>query len=205
MIGIIDYEAGNLASVRNALGHLGHVATICSDPGALHEFDRIILPGVGSFRVAMEALDAKGWSARIREFVATGKPLLGICLGMQLLFDTGEEHGPRQGLGLIPGRVTALTPAGRLRVPHVGWNNLTTIIPHPLLFGIKQQVDFYFVHSFHCVPVKHSAILATCDYGGEIVSAVAMGNVAAVQFHPEKSQPSGLRLLDNFADWSPEC
>lgn len=205
MIGIVDYGAGNLASVQNALEHLGHDASVCSDPDALQAFDRIILPGVGSFRVAMECLDGRGWSVRIREFVATGKPLLGICLGMQLLFDTGEEHGPRQGLGLIPGQVTALTPEGGLRIPHVGWNNLATIVPHPLLSGIKQQVDFYFVHSFHCVPDEDSAILATCDYGGEFVAVVARGNVAGAQFHPEKSQPSGLRLLDNFADWSPEC
>jgi len=205
MIGIVDYGAGNLASVQNALEHLGHDASVCGDPDALQAFDRIILPGVGSFRVAMECLDAQGWSARIREFVATGKPLLGICLGMQLLFDTGEEHGPRQGLGLIPGQVTALTPEGRLRVPHVGWNNLATIVTHPLLSGVKPQVDFYFVHSFHCVPDDHSAILATCDYGGKFVAVVAGGNVAGAQFHPEKSQPSGLRLLDNFADWSPEC
>ena len=205
MIGVVDYGLGNLASVQNALEHLGYDASVCSDPDALQAFDRIILPGVGSFRVAMERLDAQGWSVRIQEFVATGKPLLGICLGMQLLFDKGEEHGPRQGLGLIPGQVTALTPEGGLRVPHVGWNNLATIVPHPLLSGIKQQVDFYFVHSFHCVPEEHSAILATCDYGGEFVAVVARGNVAGAQFHPEKSQPSGLRLLDNFADWSPEC
>lgn len=205
MIGIIDYGAGNLASVQNALEHRGHEAGVCHDPDALQGFDRIILPGVGSFRVAMECLDAQGWSACIREFVATGKPLLGICLGMQLLFNTGEEHGPRQGLGLIPGQVTALTPEDGLRVPHVGWNNLATIISHPLMAGIKQQVDLYFVHSFHCVPYDHSAILATCDYGGEFIAVVARGNVAGAQFHPEKSQPSGLRLLDNFADWSPEC
>ena len=205
MIGIIDYGAGNLASVQNALDYLGREATICSDPNALEEFDRIILPGVGSFRVAMDILDTQKWSAFIRAFAITGKPLLGICLGMQLLFDAGEEHGPRQGLGLIPGEVIALTPQGGGRVPHVGWNNLAAIIPHPLLFGIKPQVDFYFVHSFHCVPDDHATVLATCDHGGEFVAVVAKGNVAGVQFHPEKSQPSGLRLLDNFADWSPKC
>lgn len=205
MIGIVDYGVGNLASVQNAFEYLGHDASVCSDPDTFQAFDRIILPGVGSFRVAMECLDAKGWSIRIREFVATGKPLLGICLGMQLLFNTGEEYGHRQGLGLIPGQVTALTPEGGLRVPHVGWNNLANIVPHPLLSGIKQEVDFYFVHSFQCVPDDHSVILATCDYGGEFVAVVARGNVAGTQFHPEKSQPSGLRLLNNFAYWSPGC
>ena len=205
MIGIVDYGAGNLASIENALGHLGHESSVCTDPVALQEFDRIILPGVGSFRVAMEILDAQGWSAHIRELVKAGKPLLGICLGMQLLFEMGEEHGICEGLGLITGRVTKLNPEGGLKIPHVGWNNLATIVPHPLLSGIKQQVDFYFVHSFHCVPDEHSAVLATCNYGGEFIAVVAKGNVAGTQFHPEKSQPSGLRLLDNFINWSPAC
>lgn len=205
MIGIIDYGAGNLASVQNALEYLGHETSVCSDPAALQSFDRIILPGVGSFRAAMECLDSQGWSEQIREFVVSGRPFLGICLGMQLLFDIGEEHGPRHGLGLIPGRVKALKPGRDFRVPHVGWNSLEAIVPHPLMLGIRQHVDFYFVHSFQCVPNDQSAVLATCDYGGEFVAVVARGNVAGVQFHPEKSQPSGLRMLDNFVEWSPVC
>ena len=139
-----------------------------------------------------------------REAAATGKPMLGICLGMQLLFEQGEEHGRRRGLELIPGRVTVLTPRSGLRVPHVGWNNLSEIRPHYLLSGIKQQVDFYFVHSYQCQPKQQSTVLATCDYGGDFVAAVAMGNIAALNF-TLKSQPSGLRLLDNFASWSSEC
>lgn len=205
MIGIIDYGAGNLASVRNSLEHLGYASSICRDPAALQEFDRIILPGVGSFRLAMEYLDNQGWSAQLRSFVATGKPLLGICLGMHLLFDSGEEHGHCEGLGLIAGRVIELTPGNGLNVPHVGWNNLVSTAQHPLLRRLNQNVDFYYVHSFHCVPVDHSTILGTCDYGGEFVAAVARGNVVGTQFHPEKSQPGGLHLLRNFADWSPLC
>ena len=205
MIGIIDYGAGNLASVQNALEHLGHDACVFRDPDAIQDFDRIILPGVGSFRVAMDCLDAKGWSPRIQDYVATGKPLLGICLGMQLLFDSGEEHGTRQGLRLIPGTVLELRPKGGLKIPHVGWNNLAKIVSHPILKGIKKQVDFYFVHSYHCVLDDHSTVLATCDYGGEFVAVVARSNVVGTQFHPEKSQPCGLRMLDNFASWSMVC
>ena len=152
MIGIIDYGMGNLASVQNALHHLGHDASVCNEPKSIDTFDRIILPGVGSFNVAMENLENQGWSKSIREAAATGKPMLGICLGMQLLFEQGEEHGRRRGLELIPGRVTVLTPRSGLRVPHVGWNNLSEIRPHYLLSGIKQQVDFYFVHSYQCLP-----------------------------------------------------
>lgn len=202
MIGIIDYGAGNLASVRNALEHLGYASSICRDPVALQEFDRIILPGVGSFRLAMEYLNAKDWSVHLRSFVATGKPMLGICLGMQLLFDIGEEHGPCEGLGIIHGRVTLLSPEGGLKIPHVGWNNLVSVAQHPLLSRLKQNVDYYFVHSFQCVPEDQSSILATCDYGGEFVAVVAKNNVVGTQFHPEKSQPSGLRLLRNFVDWT---
>lgn len=205
MIGIVDYGSGNLASVQNALEHIGHEATLCKDPDTLQAFDRIILPGVGSFRASMERLDAGGWSPCIQDFVSTGKPFLGICLGMQLLFDQSEEDGLSHGLGLMPGNVSKLTPHNGLSVPHVGWNNLSTIASHPLLTGVKQHVDFYFVHSYCCRPVDHSVIKATCDYGGEFVALAAQDNVAGAQFHPEKSQPSGLRLLDNFAQWLPQC
>lgn len=205
MIGIIDYGAGNLGSVQNALAHIGQESRIFANPAHVQDFDRLVLPGVGSFGIAMNCLESQGWPSRIREFLATGRPLLGICLGMQLLFDSGEENGPNPGLGLIRGRVTALLPDTGLPVPHVGWNNLASTTPHPLLRGIKEHVDLYFVHSFHCVPEEDSTILATCSYGGEFVAAVCHGNVAGTQFHPEKSQASGLRLLSNFSDWSPVC
>ena len=201
MIGIIDHGSSNLASVQNALEYLGHDAVICKDPDMLERFDRVILPGVGSFHLSMEHLDSTGWSTSIHDFVATGKPFLGICLGMQLLFDQSEEHGHKKGLGLISGSVSILTPKNGLNVPHVGWNNLSTLEVHPLTLGIKPHVDFYFVHSYRCIPADTSVILATCDYGGKFAALAAQDNVAGVQFHPEKSQPSGLRLLDNFADW----
>jgi glutamine amidotransferase len=205
MIGIVDYGVGNLASVRNAFDHLGHEARVCDDPQQAAGFERLILPGVGSFRSAMTALVGSGWANALKEYAATGRPLFGICLGMQLLFDRGEEHGLTSGLGLIRGAVVRLAPSDPHKVPHVGWNNLIRIEPHPLFNGIKPQVDFYFVHSYHCVPENPSDVIGVCDFGGEFVASVASGNVAGMQFHPEKSQPSGMRILENFAGWVPEC
>ena len=205
MIGIVDYGVGNLASVRNAFEHLGHEARVCNDPGRATEFERLIVPGVGSFRAAMQTLDVTGWADALRNYAAIGRPMLGICLGMQLLFDHGDEHGPTPGLGLIPGAVIRLSPSPPNKVPHVGWNNLTRIEPHPLFRGIKPQVDFYFVHSYHCVPRRPDDIIAVCDFGGDFVASVGSGNVAGMQFHPEKSQPSGMRILENFAEWNPGC
>jgi glutamine amidotransferase len=153
----------------------------------------------------MEVLHAGGWVEAIRNFSASGKPLLGICLGMQLLFDRGEEHGPSAGLGLIRGEVVRLTPTQPAKVPHVGWNSLLGESRHPLLIGVKRKVDVYFVHSFHCVLRDDDDIIARCDFGGEFVAAVACGNVAGMQFHPEKSQPAGLRILENFAQWDGTC
>lgn len=205
MIGIIDYGMGNLGSVRNAFEHLGYDSDICSQPERVHEFDRLVLPGVGSFRSGMEALDGLQWTAILKSSVSSGRPLLGICLGMQLLFDRGDEHGPMHGLGLIQGEVAKLAPCAPNKVPHVGWNNLSSIKPHPLFEGVKPSVDFYFVHSYHCVPIDPSDTIATCDFGGEFVAGVARGNVAGVQFHPEKSQPAGMRILENFAQWNGGC
>ena len=205
MIGIVDYGAGNLASVKNALGQLGHDAAVFDRAADTAGFDRIILPGVGSFRQAMQALDDRGWTFALRGFAASGRPLLGVCLGMQLLFDEGDEHGLTRGLGLVPGRVLLMTPAAPHRVPHVGWNNLIPARRHPLLQGLKPHVDLYFVHSYHADAADAADVIARCDHGGEFVAAVARGNVAGMQFHPEKSQPSGLRILDNFAAWNGSC
>ena len=205
MIGIVDYGVGNLASVRNALLQLGHDATVFDDPSRAAGFGRLILPGVGSFRKAMHALDARGWPDALREEARAGKPLLGVCLGMQLLLDRGEEHGSTKGLGLIAGEVVGMEPSAPHRVPHVGWNDVRHTRKHPLFEGVKPHVDLYFVHSFQCMPADPADVLGTCDYGGEFVAAIARKNVAGVQFHPEKSQPSGLRILENFAAWDGEC
>ena len=205
MIGIVDYGAGNLASVRNAFAHLGHDARLCAVPAGAGEYGRLVLPGVGSFRAGMEALQERGWVSALQAYAASGRPLLGICMGMQLLFERGEEHGPSSGLGLIPGEVVRLSPAPPNRVPHVGWNSLSAAVKHPLLAGVKPNVDVYFVHSYHCVPRDRPDAIGLCDFGGEFVAAVARGNVAGMQFHPEKSQPAGVRILDNFARWDGAC
>lgn len=204
-IGIIDYGVGNLASVYNAFTYLGYEAQFCANPALVEGCERLVLPGVGSFRSGMRSLETQGWVDVLKSYVLSGRPLLGICLGMQLLFDRGEERGPTSGLGMIPGEVLRLLPREPHKVPHMGWNSLVRIVGHPLLIGIKLNVDFYFVHSFHCVPADPGNIIGLCDYGGDFVAAVAKNNVAGVQFHPEKSQPAGLRILENFANWDGTC
>lgn len=205
MIGIVDYGAGNLASVCNAFEHLGCETMLCATPTEVRDCDRLVLPGVGSFRAGMDALRERNWIEGLRAWAASGRPMLGICLGMQLLFERGEEHGPSDGLGLVPGEVIRLTPSVPNKVPHVGWNSLTSVVSHPLMAGVKPNVDVYFVHSFHCVPRDTKDIIAQCDFGGNFVAAVAHNNVAGMQFHPEKSQPAGVRMLDNFSTWNGTC
>jgi imidazole glycerol-phosphate synthase subunit HisH len=202
-IAIVDYGVGNLASVRNALHRIGAQSELCANPSMVSGSERLILPGVGSFRVAMETLAARGWIPVLQNYARSGRPFLGICLGMQLLFDRGEEHGPTSGLGILSGEVVKLSPTPPHKLPHVGWNGLTPAKNHPLLARIKPNVDFYFVHSFHCVPQRADDILGTCDFGGSFVAAVASSNVVGVQFHPEKSQPAGIQILENFLDWTP--
>jgi glutamine amidotransferase len=205
MIGIIDYGVGNLASVKNAYCRLGHECRTLKNPSEIDLFDRIILPGVGSFKSAMNVLINDGWVEQIEMFVTSNRPLLGICLGMQLLFDSSEEKGLTLGLGLMPGKVIILAPRENLRIPHVGWNSLIAKTEHKLLNGVDPSVDVYFVHSYQCVPASDEDIIAKCEYGVPFVAAVARKNIFGVQFHPEKSQPSGLRILDNFAQWEIKC
>ena len=205
MIGVIDYGAGNLASIRFALERLGVDVEICSDPKLITAYSHLIFPGVGSFRIAMEELRKNGWIHSIKQHANQGRPLLGICLGMQLLFDIGNEHGLSEGLGLISGTVELMSPSPEFKVPHVGWNGIDHCYSHPIFKGVKNLVDFYFVHSFHCVADNKGDILATCNYGGDFVAAVAKENIVGMQFHPEKSQPAGLRVLKNFADWDGKC
>lgn len=203
MIGIIDYEMGNLRSVFNAFERLGYSSSIVHEPDKLNSFDRIILPGVGSFAKATKNLKEFGWFNSIRSFAESGRPLLGICLGMQLLFDVGEEHGINDGLSLIDGRVSLLKTQDSYRIPHVGWNNLHHKKQHLIMNGVKENIDMYFVHSYHCIPSDSSVIISTCNHGVDFVACVAKNNVAGVQFHPEKSQPAGLKILENFVEWEP--
>ena len=202
MIGIVNYGINNLTSVKNALLRLGVEAEIVSDATHVPTFDRLILPGVGSFAKAMEQLNAGGWVDAIHTHVGGDKPVLGICLGMQLLFEQGEEHGVNRGLGLIPGTVRLMNPALPHRVPHVGWNTLDYTRSHPLFARVKDHVDVYFVHSYHCIPTDESDVVARCNHGGDWVASVARRCVAGMQFHPEKSQPAGLQILDNFSRWN---
>ncbi len=205
MIGIIDYGAGNIGSVVNALARVGEDAESFSDPHIINKFSHIILPGVGSFKMAMDRLNRANWPKFINTYVDSGKPLLGICLGMQLLFDQGDENGPSAGLGLIPGKVKLMDPKSPNKVPHVGWNRLYPKQEHPIMDGIKEVIDFYFVHSYACIPDEEKYILSTCDYGGEFVASVFKNNIVGTQFHPEKSQPCGLTILQNFSDWDGKC
>ncbi len=197
MIAIVDYGRGNLRSVQKAFEYLGYRALVTSDPDAILKAEKLVLPGVGAFGDCMDNLKDRGLDVAVREFVASGKPFLGICLGLQLLFTYSEEFGPVEGLNLVRGRVVRF-PAG-LKVPHMGWNQIEIERRCPLLEGIGSGEYFYFVHSYYVVPEDDSVVVARTEYGVPFVSMINMDNIYATQFHPEKSQKAGLRLLDNFA------
>ncbi len=199
MIGIVDYGRGNLRSVEKALIKIGYPAQILTGPDELTGMDGVVLPGVGAFADAMQALRADGWIEPLLKYAGSGRPFLGICLGMQVLFETGEEHGEHAGLGLLPGRVVKFPP-GR-KVPHMGWNNLKQKQDTLLLQGIPDNSFFYFVHSYYAVPGEREVVAGTSDYGVEFPALVGRGNVWGAQFHPEKSSPWGLTLLHNFGKW----
>ncbi|MDR1321527.1 MAG: imidazole glycerol phosphate synthase subunit HisH [Gracilibacteraceae bacterium] len=199
MIGIVDYDRGNLHSVYKALRRLGYEARILREPAEAAAVRGLILPGVGAFADAMGALTGRGWIEPLHDFVRSGRPFFGICLGMQILFDAGEEHGEHAGLGLLPGRVVRFASA--LKVPHMGWNNLRIVRENPLFAGIPQDSFFYFVHSFYAAPSEADCCAGVCAYGGEFAALVGRDNVWGTQFHPEKSSRWGLRVLDNFGKW----
>lgn len=188
---------GNLRSVEKALEHLGGSCSILSRPEETERCRAFILPGVGAFPRAMENLRAGGWVEEIRRIAAGGRPLLGICLGLQLLFDRSDEGPGDTGLQLLPGRVVRLSRQAGI-IPHMGWNRLHLREPHPLLAGIPEGAYVYFVHSYVAVPEDPGVILSVTDYGGEFVSAVGQGSIFGLQFHPEKSQAIGLKILSNF-------
>jgi glutamine amidotransferase len=200
-VAIIDYGLCNLDSIQRAVEVCGSETTLAQTPDDLAACDHIILPGVGSFARAMENLRAAGFADALPGLVETdGIPLLGICLGMQLLAQTGSEGGESEGLGLLRGRVKRLSPTRGERVPHMGWNDVTRLASSPLFDGIEPETDFYFVHSYH-LESPADEILATVDYCGTIVAAAGSDNVMAVQFHPEKSQEDGFHLLRNFLSY----
>src|SRR5262249_41205354 len=199
MIGIIDYGVGNLRSVEKALAAVGADAKISSDADELYRADALLLPGVGAFGDAMRSLKGHGFDELIIGAARTGKPILGVCLGYQLLFDESEEFGLNCGLGLLPGRVGRVSESD-LRVPHIGWNCVCRLRPHPILEGVEDGSFFYFVHSFYVAPASSEDAIAATDYGLEFASAAGRDNIVGVQFHPEKSQHVGLQLLKNFAE-----
>lgn len=204
-IGIVDIGIGNLGSLRNALYCQGWDTVSVSTANDLSNLTHLLLPGVGAFAAAMARLNQAGLVEPIRHFASQGAPVMGICLGMQILAQWGVEGGQTQGLGLIPGEVVPLPPHPGLRIPHVGWNEVRQEQAHPILKGIRNDVDFYFVHSYYFRVATADNVLATTEYGERYPSIVGKNNVIGVQFHPEKSQRNGLRLLDNFCLWDGIC
>jgi glutamine amidotransferase len=196
-VAIIDYGVGNLRSVEKAFQAGGCEAVVSADERVLRAAERLVLPGVGAFRACVAALNERGFDRLVRERVEEGTPLLGVCVGMQLLFEESEEFGVTRGLGLLRGRVRRF-PEG-LRVPQVGWNQVEWRKSHPLAEGIADKTFFYFVHSFFCDARDEDVVVGLTEYASRYASVVARGNVCGVQFHPEKSQDAGLRLLKNFA------
>ncbi|MCS7166051.1 MAG: imidazole glycerol phosphate synthase subunit HisH [Gemmatales bacterium] len=199
MIVIVDYGMGNLRSVQKALEKLGHQATITSDPSLVRQAEKLILPGVGAFGDAMERLRHAQLVAPIRQHIEAGKPFLGICLGLQLLFERSYEGGVHEGLGVLAGEVVRFDPALGLKVPHMGWNRIVHDGRCPLFAGVPSGSYVYFVHSYYPRPIDRNIIAAETDYGNWFCSAVWRGLLFATQFHPEKSQSVGLRMLQNFA------
>jgi len=196
-VAIIDYGVGNLRSVEKAFAANGCAAVMSSDEKVLRQAERLVLPGVGAFGACMNKLVARGFDELVRERVAAGTPLLGVCVGMQMLFEESEEFGASRGLGFLRGRVRRFS--ADLVVPQTGWNQVRQQKSNPLFEGIKDSAFFYFVHSYYCEPAETEVIAGETDYGVAYASVVARENLFGVQFHPEKSQKDGLRMLANFA------
>ena len=199
MIKIVDYGMGNLRSVQKAFEKLGHAAEICDQPSQLSGVEKLVLPGVGAFRDAIHEVRRREFVAPILDHLARGKPFLGICLGLQMLFDVSYEDGEWPGLGIIPGKVVRFQDQPGLKIPHMGWNQLQITGEPALLSNIPRDGHFYFVHSYHVVPTDRSVVIAESEHGERFVAAIGRGNLWATQFHPEKSQKHGLQLLANFA------
>lgn len=200
-ITIIDYGMGNLHSAAKALEKVGAQVTVTRDPELVRQADKVILPGVGAFGDCMKNLNERGLAPVIHEVIAAGKPFLGICVGLQMLFEGSEEDPGVAGLGIFKGMVRKIAAPG-LKIPHMGWNNLEYRTSSSLFQGLPPAAYVYFVHSYHAVPTDESCITAVTDYGGQVTAAVGRGLVQAVQFHPEKSSAVGLKILANFKEMS---
>ncbi len=197
-IAIVDAGIGNLRSVQKAFEYLGARPIATDDPSLVLAADAVVLPGVGAFGDGMRGLQARGLERAVRQVLKSGKPFLGICVGMQLLFEESEEMGLHQGLGVLPGRVVRFPSS--LTVPHMGWNQIDRQRPHPILADVPDGAFVYFAHSYHPLASDDSIVVATTDYGGAYPCVVARDNVWAIQFHPEKSQHVGLTILRNFLE-----
>ena len=203
MIAIVDVCGGNLRSVIRALEKAGGDVVASQDPDVIRRADKIVVPGQGAFGMFMQGLVERGLGDALREAIASGRPYLGICLGLQVLFDESEEQGPCKGLGLLRGRVVKLAPADpRLKIPHMGWNRVRSPsgARDPLLAGIPDEAHVYFVHSYHAVPADRALVALEAEHGIAITAAVRNDNLFACQFHPEKSQQVGLQILRNFVE-----
>ena len=201
-IAIIDYGVGNLRSVEKAFTAMGCEASITSDETELRRAPRLVLPGVGAFAACVKALRERGFDQLVLEQARTGTPVLGVCVGMQLLFEESDEFGSTPGLGLMRGRVRRFETD--LVVPHVGWNRIHQRRAHPLFAGVDDGAFCYFVHSYYCAPADEKVVAGETEYGTSYASVVAKDNICGVQFHPEKSQDIGLRMLRNFSEFEPQ-
>ena len=199
-VAIIDYGMGNIWSVQNALVEVGARSEVIAEPSLLAGFDKIILPGVGAFADAMRLLREKGMDRALGEKAAAGVPILGVCLGMQLMCRSSTENGRHPGLGWIDAEVVALQPRPGIKIPHMGWNTVRFTRSSPLVEGIADGTDFYFVHGYHVVCADPADVLGSCEHGQDVAAVLEHGNLYAAQFHPEKSQRGGLRLLKNFVE-----
>ncbi|MGQ9504817.1 MAG: imidazole glycerol phosphate synthase subunit HisH [Thermogutta sp.] len=199
-ITIVDYGMGNLRSVQKAFERLGFQAEITDSPDRILDADRLVVPGVGAFGDAIHELERRNLIKPILRFIESGRPFLGICLGLQLLFEKSYENGVHKGLGILRGDVVRFELSSEYSVPHMGWNQVRQECPNPLMQGIPDESFFYFVHSYYVVPANPEVIVGTTEYGFRFCSMIRQDNVFATQFHPEKSQSLGLKLLRNFAE-----
>jgi glutamine amidotransferase len=209
LVAVVDYGFGNVRSVAKALVRSGLAPEVTADPATVRRADGVVLPGVGNFADAAASLRAKGLDDGVREALEAGRPYLGLCLGLQILFEESEEHGRTPGWGILPGRVVRFAERGddgrARRVPHIGWNGVRFRGAHPMLAGLPSEDCYYFVHAYHAAPAREDLVVGIADYGGPFAAAVATEGIFAVQFHPEKSQAAGKRLLDAFAAWVARC